>query len=160
MNSAAPVFRNPDKVQILPFREWIRLNCPNGKSGLVVEDLDLVPLLFGPMIGRHYNDHGQFMLCEVKNSGYGLQYPQRRLFGMMDCLLRFSDPDLQHYLGFFLIWWDYSTDKPNAINMEPCSENEFAQWIQGKTKIAPYDFTKDPKVGPMITQLWHSLFRN
>lgn len=159
MNSK-PVFRNGDKLQVLGYREWIRDNCPNGRQGMVVEDLDLVPLMFGPMIGRVYNDHGQFMLVEIKNAGYGLQYPQKRLFGMMDCLLRFSDPDLKFYLGFYLVWWDHANNKPAAINMQPCTEAEFVEFMQGKGQVPPYDFFKDQKVGQTMQALWQSLFRN
>ncbi len=43
-NDEIPKFRNPDKLQVLPYREWMRLNLPTGKQGMVVEDLDAVQL--------------------------------------------------------------------------------------------------------------------
>lgn len=153
-------FRNGDKIQVLGYREWIREHCPGARQGMVVEDLDLVPLLFGGLINRHYNDNGQFMLVEIKNTGFGVNYAQKRLFGMMDTLFRFSDPDKTFYLGFFLVWWDHEKNKPTAINMEPCSEAEFSQWMQGKAEFPAYNFMADHQVGKAMKALWDSLFRN
>lgn len=157
METAKPVFRNPDKLQVLPFREWMRLNLPNGKQGMVVEDLDVVPLLFGGLVNRSYNEHGKFMLVEIKSPGFGMTYAQKRLFGMMDTLLRFADPHEKHYMGCFLVWWDHEDNKPIAINLQPCTEIDFALWIQGRTLWQSYDFGVDHQVGRFMRELHNSL---
>lgn len=151
------MFRNPDKLQVLPFREWMRSNLPNGQQGMVVEDLDVVPLLFGGLVGRGYNDHGKFMLVEIKSCGFGMTYPQKRLFGMMDTLLRFADPKAQHYMGCFLVWWNNEANMPVAINLQPCTEVEFALWMQGKEIWGAYNFMSDHQVGKVMTDLNNSL---
>lgn len=135
----------------------MRDNLPNGKQGMVVEDLDVVPLLFGGLVGRGYNDHGKFMLVEIKSVGYGMTYPQKRLFGMMDTLLRFADPHGKHYIGCFLVWWDNEANRPVAINMQPCTEDEFSLWMQGKEIWHSYNFSKDHQVGKVMTDLHNSL---
>lgn len=152
-----PVFRNPDKVQVLPFREWMRDNLPTGKQGMVVEDLDLLPTMFGPLVGRAYDADGLFMLVEIKNKGYRMSYGQKRLFGLIDTLLRFADPNAEYYLGCFTVWWDYTTNKPVAINFESCTEQEFSLWMQAKERRAPHDFTKDSQVGKFVIRLHNSL---
>ncbi len=157
MDDEKPKFRNPDKLQVLPYREWMRLNLPTGKQGMVVEDLDAVPLLFGGLVGRGYNDHGKFMLVEIKSTGFGMTYPQKRLFGMMDTLFRFADPHGRYYMGCFLIWWNNQDNKPAAINLQPCTEEEFASWIQGKEVWQSYDFGSDHQVGKAMKELHNSL---
>lgn len=139
---AIPVFRNPDKFQVLPVREYIRKMCPGPSDGLVVEDLDLVPLIYGPLIGRHKNDDGKFMLVEIKHTGFGIKYAQTRLFAMMDRLLRLGDPHGKFYIGFYVLNWDNNANKPIALNGKPCNEDKFKEWITGKTQIDPYDFSK------------------
>ncbi len=135
----------------------MRLNLPNGKQGMVLEDLDLVPLLFGNMLGQKYHEHGKFMLVEMKSWGYSMSYPQKRLFGMMDALLRFADSHGKHYMGCYVVWWDNEENRPAAINMQPCSDAEFIQWIEGKEIWKSYDFQNDRDVGKFMTQLHNSL---
>lgn len=157
MQVVRPVFRNPDKVQVLPFREWMRQNLPTGKQGMVVEDLDLLPTIFGPLAGRSYSDDGMFMLVELKTPGYSMSYGQKRLFGLIDTLLRFSDPHEKYYLGCFTVWWDHENNKPIAINFEPCTEEQFSLWMQGKERWLAHDFSKDRDVGKFVTRLHNSL---
>jgi len=136
----ALTFRNPDKLQVLPIREYIRENCPGPGAGLVVEDLDLVPLQYGPLIGRHKNADGQFMLVEVKHPGFGIGYAQKRLFMMMDRLLRLGDPEGKFYIGFYVLNWNDGANRPIALNGKPCDAEMFNNWISGKMHIEPYSF--------------------
>lgn len=137
---ATPVFRNPDKFQVLPIREYIRAQCPRPNEGLVVEDLDLVPLIYGPLVGRPKDADGKFMLVEIKHTGYGIGYAQARLFSMMDKLLRIADPMKKHYIGFYVLNWDSNANKPIALNNKPCDDNYFKQWLTGKIEVEPYLF--------------------
>lgn len=126
------VFRNPDKVQQLPFRDYIRDYCPGAKDGLSVLDLDMVPLLFGRMVNRPKDADGKFMLTEIKASGAGLNYAQKRLLMLMHKLLRKADPDKKFYIGSYLLHWDYDGNKPTALNNKLISDDEFKEWITGK----------------------------
>jgi len=142
---AQPVFRNPDKYQVLPIREYIRKNLPSGDQGLVVEDLDLVPLMFSKLVGRAYNADGKFMLVEVKEPGHTVDYSQRRLFEMMDRLLRIADPDGEYYIGFYLLRWNNIRNLPVDINGKACTEQEFKDWMTGKITIEPVKFNHKRK---------------
>jgi len=125
------VFRHPDLVQQLPFRDYIRENCPGASQGLSVLDLDLVPLLFGQIIGRPKNADGKFMLTEIKKVGVPLNYAQGRLLMMIHNLLRKSDPQQEHYIGSYLLHWDYEDNSPVAINGIPATSDLFREWITG-----------------------------
>ena len=135
-----PTFRNPDKFQVLPIREYIRNHCPGPRAGLVVEDLDLVPLIYGPLVGRHRNADGKFMLVEVKHPGFGLGYAQKRVFALVDRLLRKGDPAGDFYIGFYILNWDNNTNKPVALNGYSCDEAMFQDWLTGRVEIAPHQF--------------------
>lgn len=130
------VFRNPDIVQQLPFRDYIREKCPGASQGLSVLDLDLVPLLFGSIIGRPKNADGKFMLVEIKKAYVGLNYAQQRLLQMMHRLFRQADPGQQHYIGCYLLHWNYDTNEPAALNNNAISTELFKRWITGKQYIA------------------------
>jgi hypothetical protein len=128
-----PVFRNPDKYQVLEWREWMRDNLPNGKSGMVVEDLDLVPLLFGPLVNRQRDEDGKFMLIEIKTAFGQMGYAQRRLFSMMHKLLRKADPDRKYYIGFYLVRWN--NGKPESVNNARVTEQKFIEFMTGKATL-------------------------
>lgn len=101
-----PKLRNPDKVEVFPWREWGRQYLPKPQEGMVLEDIDLVVLRFGPLEGRPYSADGRFLLAEIKQGGGGkLEYAQERVFGLLHRLLRKSDPTKQYYVGFYLIQW-------------------------------------------------------
>lgn len=99
-----PKFRNPDKFQILPFREWIRNNLPSGRDGFIVEDLDLVIKVYGRNYGL--DRKGKFMLCELKFYPKSIGYAQKQLYGLIDKLLRSADPDKNRYQGYYVIQYD------------------------------------------------------
>lgn len=100
-----PIFRNPDIVQVQPWREWMRQECPPGTAGFVAEDLDLVVLRFSGLASRLYHEDGCFMLADMKHNDKWLSYSQRRLFGLMHRLLRKGDSQSRFYLGFYVVQW-------------------------------------------------------
>lgn len=133
-------FRNPDLLQVLPFRDWLRKKMPNGSSGFVVEDLDLVIRWFGRNYG--YDGRGAFMLIDVKFENKGLEFAQEKTFGLMDSLLRAADPDYERYLGFYLIQysdddWDCAEFK---INFKRVTSGEFMKFWSRQFVIEPYTF--------------------
>src|SRR4029450_4557735 len=96
-----PVFRNPHLFQVLPLREYIRLNFPSGPEGFVTEDLDLLVRHFG----RKYSQDlfGRFMLIDHKSLGANLGSAQEWTFKLVHSTLRAGDPKRQRYLGYFLL---------------------------------------------------------
>lgn len=140
----APVFRNPEYVQVLPYREWMRQNAPSGRDGIVLEDLDLVVLRFGPAHGRPYYADGMFILVEIKYRDTLFtnprNYAQWRTFGLMDRLLRAGDPMRKHYLGFYYVQW---YDDHVVINeTRSMSLDDFGRFITGDLPVEPFDFSK------------------
>lgn len=133
MSDKKPIFRNPDKYQVLEWREWMRDKLPNGQSGMVVEDLDLVPLLFGPLINRPYKDDGKFMLIEIKTMSGQMGYAQGRLFSLIHRLLRDADPSRYYYIGFYIVRWN--DNKPESVNGVMITEHEFIDFLTGKKQI-------------------------
>lgn len=125
-------FRHPELLQQLPMRDYIRKHCPRPSAGLDVLDLDLVPLLFGALVGRQRSEDGKFMLVEVKHMRFPLTYAQKRLLEMMHKLLRLGDPTHQHYIGCYLLGWDDTNNKPLALNSNDINEAEFVDWITGR----------------------------
>jgi hypothetical protein len=86
-----------------PFRDWIRENCPTGRNGVVVENLDLVVNVFGKQIGRTHNEDGRIKLIEKKMKGRKMNYAQTRTFGLLNKLLIQSDPERKYYRGLYTI---------------------------------------------------------
>lgn len=125
-----PVFYHPDKVQVLGYREWIRQHLPT--NGLVAEDIDLILMQYGSLIGRQPIDDGRFMLVEIKAKNGWPDYAQRRVFHLMDRLLRKADPDRQYYLGYYVVHWNYEANEPVAINRQQVSSEQFNQWAIGQ----------------------------
>ena len=109
-------FRNGDKFQILPHREWIRKQLPPGRDGVVVEDLDLVLRVYGERFNTDAT--GKFMFVELK---YGSALPgiaQKKTFGLIDDLLKKADPEGIRYKGYWVLQytnenWDVSGFKLN-----------------------------------------------
>lgn len=99
-----PIFRNPDKFQVLPHREFIRKHLPSGTFGFVAEDLDLVIRV----CGRNFNTDGggKFMLMELKWYPHNIGMAQKRTFGLIDSLLKNGDKSRTRYKGFYVIQYD------------------------------------------------------
>jgi len=121
-------FRNPDILQVLPFRDWLRNKMPNGSFGFVVEDLDLVIRWFGRNYG--FDGRGAFMLIDLKFGNKGLDIAQEKTFGLIDALLRAADPDYERYFGFYLIQysdddWDEAEFK---INFKCVTREQFVKF--------------------------------
>lgn len=129
------VFRNPDKVQQLPFRDYIRERCPGPSGGLVVTDLDLIINQFGPLVGRKKDDDGRIYLVELKAAGAALNYSQSRTMQLMHKLMRIADPARKFYGGSYLLHWDYERNIPVRINGKPVTEQQFTDWMTGKLEI-------------------------
>ena len=115
---AQPVFRNPDKFQILPFREWLRKNMPSGTDGFVVEDLDLVIRVYGPNFES--DAEGKFILVELKYGMAWIGRAKKMTFGLIHRLLRETDSHRQRYLGFYVLNyddedWDKANFKVNGL---------------------------------------------
>lgn len=137
------VFRNPDLVQQLPFRDYIREHCPGPGGGLVVTDLDLIVNQFGALVGRGRDEDGRIFLTELKTAGTALNYAQNRTMQLMHKLMRLGDPERKHYGGAYLLHWDNENNKPTAINWRPITEQQFQDWMSGKIEIpSMYDDTR------------------
>lgn len=113
-------FRNPELLQVLPYREWIRSNMPGPRAGFVVEDLDLVIRTYGNEFDT--DGIGKIMLVELKRWPHNIGYAQRATFGLLHRLLRKADPDQNRYVGYFVVQydnddWDYSQFWVNGINL-------------------------------------------
>ena len=122
-----------------PLREWIRKYIPAPKDGYVAEDLDLVFLRYGKAIDRDRDADGRFILCEWKLSNRELPYSQRRVFGLIDKLLRLADPVSEFYQGFYYICWD--GQKGNLlVNGENITQQEFQMLLMGELFIKPFLF--------------------
>jgi len=137
---AQPKFRNPDKFQVLPFRDWLRTNLPNGSNGMVVEDLDLVVRCYGPMYGK--DGDGMFMLVENKFGMATLGVAQVKTFGLIDRLLRQADPEARRYRGYYLVQYDCEEwEKANfRINGTPVTREQFMDFWNFKWGPEPVRF--------------------
>ena len=135
------IFGNHPLFPRTPLREWIRRYIPGPSAGYVAEDLDLVFLRFGEVIGRNKNADGQFILCEWKLTQKPLPYSQQRVFGLMDRLLRRGDPDGLYYQGFYYLCWDGKTE-PVRFNSERITIADFQAFLLGEKIIAPMLLSK------------------
>lgn len=129
MAAGDPRFRHPERFQLLKFREWIRRNKPAGWKGFTAEDLDLVIRVYGGDYGQ--DQSGCFALMELKYGRAGLGTSKRRLFGMIDALLRCADPEGHRYKGFFVVQYDDEDwDKANfTVNRRPLTREEFLEFL-------------------------------
>lgn len=124
------IFRNPDKFQVLPVRDFIREVMPNAKEGYVVEDLDMVIRIYGEKFG--VDDIGRFMLVEQKWIPTWLTGGQENTFGLIHRLLRMADPRRERYWGYFVL--RMNNDNPrNAslidLNRCPITPDELLRWL-------------------------------
>lgn len=130
MDSTKPVFRHPDLYQVLPWREWIRENIPNGSSGYVAEDLDLIIRRYGKAADG--NPDGRFMFIEIKYPGAVMGHAQRMTFGLIHRLLRKADPEHEWYVGFYLVHWNDGYVDVNGIQK---TLEQFKDFLMGKSNI-------------------------
>jgi len=137
------VLRNPDLVQELKFRNWIRENFPDGSAGFVAEDLDLVTRVYG---SAYKSDMaGMFRLIELKHKHYGMDKSQHKTFGLIDALLRMGNPEKDRYDGYYLIQTD-SDDWERCgvffVNHTLLTKEEFLLWFEFDPSVIvePYNF--------------------
>ena len=137
-----PVFRNPDKVQVLTWREWMREELPAPREGMVIEDLDLLVLRFGSLECRNYKDDGKFLLAEVKIKDAQINYAQQRVWKLLHTLLRKSDTNQSYYQGFYLIQWFDLPKEDNKnfnffvkVNDRKLEIDDFKAFLLGKVEI-------------------------
>lgn len=129
-----PVFRNPDKFQVLPLREYMRLTLPSGPSGCVVEDLDILVRHYG--INYGLDATGRFMLIEQKFPGSFIGSAQIRTFGLIHDTLRKGDPNRERYVGYYVLniaFDDFGNPMfPVTVNRSHVlDEDKFGQWLNG-----------------------------
>jgi len=124
-----PVFRNPDKLQVLPFRDWIRANLPAGNQGYVAEDLDLMLRVYGHEFNTDAT--GRFAECELKFGNATLDYAQIRTFRLRHTIMRKGDPERERYQGFYLIQYtDSNWDKALfTVNGCPLNRSSFLRFM-------------------------------
>lgn len=103
-------YADETKEGILPWREWIRRNLPQGPEGFSFEDIDGVVFLHGvlsPVVPK-------FMLLEFKLLGTKLDKSQFLGFQQIDRLLRRADPRGREYFGFYIVEWPRDFPAPYA----------------------------------------------
>ena len=137
------VFRNPDKIQQLPCRDFLRIEMPNGKDGFICEDLDLV--LRWHSKDFMTDDVGMFALVEIKvGLKTALGHSKEMTFGMIDYLIR-SSTESQRYKGFFVIRTtipDWNACTFFSVNDVHLSRDDFLNWCKGTKCVDPYGFEK------------------
>lgn len=131
-------FRNPDQYPELPYRKWFRGEFANmffpQIPGISVEDVDLVVTLFGDLIHRHSDEDGRFKIVEVKQGKAKMDYAQRRMYALIDRLLRQGDPGGEHYDGFYIMIW---SPPECVVNNTRLSMVQLAEFYLGKFEITP-----------------------
>lgn len=85
-------------------RNLFRADAPPAKSGLVIEDLDMVCRWYGPL--SNGNHVGHFMLVEAKHGHACLNTAQARTFAPIHDFLTMSG--VSNYKGFWRL--NYDTD--------------------------------------------------
>jgi hypothetical protein len=114
---AEHVFRNPDKVQQQPFRDWIRKELPPAREGAVVLDIDLLMRVFGTAHGT--DAMGRLAFFELKHGKSVPTGGQKRTYALLDELLRTADPRSLRYAGMHLIQYseeNWSQDTAFSVN--------------------------------------------
>ena len=129
MNEQRHEFRNPDIFQVLPFREYIRQNCPGPGEGYVVEDLDLILKIYGSKWNT--DKMGRFMLIELKFDDAWINYAQQETFRSIHHLLRKADPEAKRYLGYFVIQYsDEDWEQADfRINRKAVTREQFLSFL-------------------------------
>ena len=136
---AKPKLRYPELVQRLAWRDFIRKKVPPGYKGYVAEDLDLVMRHFTP--GE--DPVGKFMLIEFKCGKSGLDWAQRKTFGLIDSLLRKADPGRRRYFGYYLLQYsNHDFNKCNfvEVNGKIVTKEGLLRFLRFELDINPYDF--------------------
>ena len=115
----------------------MRENLPSGREGLVLEDLDLVVLHYGRLIGRPHSADGRFMLVEIKTKYGKVGYAQQRVYKLIHKLLRYADPNHQYYGGYHVLHWDPPQFK---LDNYPITEQQMKDFLMGRIYIvSPLD---------------------
>lgn len=134
------IFRNPDLFQRLPLRDYLRTAFPNGNSGFVVEDLDVVVRHYGT--DYHTDTKGRLLLIEQKHPGHGIGAAQKMTFGLMDTLMRKADPERLRYLGYYVLQVAFGVGNapvfPVRVNGQEMDATEFRRWITGEVILPSY----------------------
>jgi len=131
-------FRNPDIVQVLDYREFIRDHCPNASQGFVALDLDLLIRHYGHEYGT--DAEGKFRLIEIKRNNARPTMAQQRTFRLIDEMLRSTSGDHAHrYEGFFVINTEDDWDDVEAftVNGQTLSREQFIAWLNGEPSVEP-----------------------
>lgn len=95
---------------VLPWREWIRQNLPQGPEGFSFEDIDGIVFLHGVLSP----DAPRFMCLEFKQMSTKLDKSQWLGFQQIDRLLRRGDPQRREYFGFYIVEWPRDFPAPYA----------------------------------------------
>lgn len=151
MSDRRHTFRNPDMYEELPWRRWFRgefseMPFPQ-VACFTVEDIDLVTILYGKHIERHPREHGRFKIVEVKQGRAEMDYAQRRMYALMDELLRKGDPNGEHYEGFYLMRW---SPPRCSVNNRHLDMDELAQFYLGQYEIEPLATEQIMTIGDVI----------
>ncbi len=145
------VFRNPDLYQELPWRKWSRGEYEKMPfpqiDGVSVEDIDLVVTLFGGIVNRHRSSDGKFKIIEVKQGHAEMEYGQRRMYALMDKVLKKGDPDGQWYKGFYRMQWTPPECRVNNIRL---SMDQLVDFYLDKLEIAPLTSDEIMSFGDLV----------
>jgi hypothetical protein len=137
------VFRNPDKVPVLPYREWARENLPHSRDGMVVEDIDMILRTWGP--NHNTGPFGKIRLLEIKHGNNWPTAGQMLTFKGIDELLRRADPTGEVYQGFYIVK-HFDADWKGEhfiVNSEyTLTQEEFKLFCLGQIDLPGYDFSK------------------
>lgn len=125
-----PELRNPEIVQRLPYRDWIRTNLPEGSEGFVCEDIDLVVRVYSWKFKT--DSIGKFMFIELKYQTSKIETAQKMTFGLIDKVCRQGDPEKKRYAGYFVVQyadndWDVSLFRINGVAL---NREEFLKFLQ------------------------------
>jgi hypothetical protein len=137
-----------DPNLIDPRREYLREHMPNGRDGLVIQDVDLVLRRHGPKFMS--DDIGTVRLVELKEAIGSFGAAQRRTFGLLDDICKGH----QRYDGFYVIWsatrhWE--TEPAIFVNGHGLTHQEFREWLHWRHPvpcISPYEV-------PESVMTWH-----
>ena len=129
MTLIRPTFRNPEHLQVLPEREWLRQQLPSGREGFIAEDLDLVVRAYGPRYGL--DALGRFRLIELKRGNASLGTSKRMTFGLIDQGLR-TGATAERYDGYYVVRTSEAWDEAQVFNVNgiDLAHGQFRRWLQ------------------------------
>lgn len=134
----ACIVNNPEMLNFQPWRKWLRGEIPSlpfpDTKEISIEDIDLVVTLLGSRADRPYIDDGKFRIIEVKQGKGQMDYAQRRMYSLMDRVLRKGDPDWRYYGGFYLLRW---SPPECQVNYKRLSMDSLAKFFLGELEILP-----------------------